>query len=121
VTPPFDDTYEWVATYRVPSGFHWIEVGVTWADGPGTRDCKDATAKHREMYGTKASAEVTVDTTAECNEAKAAYAAAGKRLKKARASLKVAGRPAARRRAKGAILRALRDQKAAKQEMKRLC
>jgi hypothetical protein len=48
---PFNDTYEWVATYTVPPGQHWIQVGKGWRDGPGVDTCEDAAAQRVHRQG----------------------------------------------------------------------
>jgi hypothetical protein len=45
--PPFHDTFAWVATYTVPPGYHWIQVGKSWKDGPLADTCEALSAKQR--------------------------------------------------------------------------
>lgn len=73
---PFDDTYEWVATYTVSPGAHWIQLTVSWADGPIANTCESTSEKQRAVY----SGPVTVDLTVTldpklCVDAKAKLAA----------------------------------------------
>jgi hypothetical protein len=71
-TPPFDDLYEWVATYTVAPGHHWIQVGKGWTDGPNPDTCEDTSAKQRQDFGTEARVELTIEIdSAACDAAKA--------------------------------------------------
>jgi hypothetical protein len=84
LTPPFSDTYDWVATYTVEPGFHWIAVGKSWRDGAKPSDCSDFSAKQKAVYGTVARVELQVpafDAKA-CNAAKHTLAARRKAVKK---------------------------------------
>jgi hypothetical protein len=60
-TPPWDDIYEWVATYTVEPGYHWIAISQSWRDGPLPSDCSDMVETARQRYSTTAVAKLTVE------------------------------------------------------------
>jgi hypothetical protein len=89
--PPFNDTYEWVATYTVPPGFHWIQVSKGWADGPVANTCEGTSAKQRTLIGTVARVELTVELDPKlCTAAKATLAARSKTVNRLKAQLRKA-------------------------------
>ena len=51
--PPFNDTYEWVATYTVTPGYHWIQAGKSWKDrqAQGGHQAEGATAQRVQREG----------------------------------------------------------------------
>ena len=65
-TPPFSDTTNWVATYTVSPGSHWILVGKSWADGPLVNTCEDKA----ELYKTLITNPVRVVLTVERDNSK---------------------------------------------------
>jgi hypothetical protein len=72
VAPPFNDTFKLVADYQVAAGYHWIAVGRSWSNGPVANTCEDTTEKQRQIIGTIASVELTVEIDpAVCKSAKA--------------------------------------------------
>jgi hypothetical protein len=89
--PPFNDTYEWVATYTVPPGHHWIQVGKSWADGPVANTCEGTSAKQRTLIGTVARVELTVELDPKlCTAAKATLAGRSKTVNRLKAQLRKA-------------------------------
>jgi hypothetical protein len=89
--PPFNDTFAWVATYTVPPGYHWIQVGKSWKDGPVADTCEGTSAKQRTLIGTEARVELTLAPDPKvCNAAKAALTAQRKAVNKLKAQLKKA-------------------------------
>jgi hypothetical protein len=89
--PPFNDSYAWVATYTVPPGHHWIQVGKSWADGPVANTCEATSAKQRAIIGTEARVELTVELDPKlCTAAKATLAARSKTVNRLKAQLRKA-------------------------------
>jgi len=87
---PFDDTYKWVATYTVPAGSHWIQIGKGWRDGPGVDDCADMSAKQPALYRAPVNVDLTIQESAGCvsahrkaDKATASIATLQKKLKQA--------------------------------------
>lgn len=59
--PPFDDTYEWVATYTVTPGFHWIAISKSWVNGSQPNTCESDVPRIQALYGTTARVELEVE------------------------------------------------------------
>ena len=60
------DTTNWVATYTVSPGSHWILDGKSWADGPSVNTCEDKA----ELYKTLITNPVRVVLTVERDNSK---------------------------------------------------
>jgi hypothetical protein len=89
--PPFHDTFAWVATYTVPPGYHWIQVGKSWKDGPVADTCEGLSAKQRTIIGTEARVELTLAPDPKvCNSAKTTLAAKRTAVNKLKAQLRKA-------------------------------
>lgn len=111
--PPFNDHYEWVRTYQVAAGSHWIQVGKGWSDGPTPNDCRETSEKQKKDYSFEPGAtrvELTVETpdgpTPECVEARNAAKAAAAAVKKAQARVNRAKKRKARANAKRRLAKA---------------
>lgn len=113
---PFDDVYKWVATFTTAPGTHWIEVSVTWRDGPGVSTCEDITAKNRTLIGTAATVDLTITIDeAACTKAKAKVA------ERKRAVTRLQSRvSSAKGREKARLRRALKAAKTARDKAVRL-
>jgi len=121
-TPPWDDTYQWVATYTVEPGYHWIEISTSWRDGPLPSDCSDMIATYMERYSSTATATLTVEIDQEaCNAAKRGLTKARARVKARRASLRNAETGAPKRRARARLENAKRIRDRASQRVERVC
>ncbi len=84
-TPPFDDTTEWIATYTVQPGYHWIYINGSSRAGPLPSTCEDLTAKHRTIFTTPVRVVLTVEKdNSKCAAAGAAADKAAKRVKRLR-------------------------------------
>jgi hypothetical protein len=84
IEAPFEDTFELVALYQAPPGFHWMEVGKGWTDGPKANTCEEMSNRQKVNYGTAASVELQVaDDPAVCKRATARLLAANKAVAKA--------------------------------------
>jgi hypothetical protein len=95
--PPFNDTYEWVATYTVTPGYHWIQVGKSWKDGPVADTCEGTSAKQRTIIGTEARVELTLGIDPKlCTSAQAALTAKRKAVNKLKAQLRKASTKSAK-------------------------
>jgi hypothetical protein len=71
--PPWNDTYEWVATYTVEPGYHWLEISTSWSDGPRPNDCSSQVETAKERYSTEGRAELTIEIDpAKCKAAEKA-------------------------------------------------
>lgn len=102
--PPFQDTYAWVATYTVPPGFHWIQVGKGWSDGPVANTCEGTSVKQRALFAPTARVELTVEIDpARCTAAKAKLAAQRKTVDRLKAQLKKAKSKKAKSRARAKL------------------
>lgn len=105
VEPPFDDVYEWVATYTVPAGFHWSAISKSWADGPRPNDCSATVPRIQALYAGPASVELTYDTT-KCDRATADQRKARSTVTRAQQQLRRAARGKAKRSAQAKLKRA---------------
>lgn len=86
--PPFNDTYNWVATYTVTPGAHWIQLTVSWADGPTANTCESTNEKQRAVYSGPVRVELTVELDPKlCEDAKAKLAARTKAVNKLKKQL----------------------------------
>ncbi len=106
--PPFSDTYELVATYTVDPGFHWINVGRSWSDGPRPNDCSATREKYKTLIGPVARVELTlpgVDKAA-CAAAKRDTSTARKAVKKLQKKLKKASGAKAKKKLKAKVRKA---------------
>ncbi len=85
---PFDDTYEWVATYTVQPGYHWIQVGKGWSDGPHPNTCQGTSDKQRTLFGTEATVDLTIEIDPKlCKDAQAKLTARKKAVNKLKKQL----------------------------------
>ncbi len=105
--PPFSDTTDWVVTYTVSPGNHWILVGKSWVDGPTVATCEDKA----ELYKTLITAPVRVVLTVErdsskCEAAQVAVTKLQGKVKSLKSRMK-----AATGKRKAALRKALRTRK----------
>lgn len=77
--PPFDDHYEWVRVYDAPAGYHRIQVGKAWGDGPNPNDCSESSARQKEFFGTEARVVLTIQPEGDSKECAAALKTLRKR------------------------------------------
>lgn len=122
-TPPFDDTYEWVATYQVDPGFHWIQVGVSWSDGPAANDCSATREKYKTLISTEARVELQVPAVDEkaCTAAKRARADRRKAVSKLQKKLRNAEGAKARKRINAKLKQAKTKRDNASARVKEVC
>jgi len=100
--PPFDDAYSWEIDYKAPAGSHRTQVGKGWGDGPKPNDCSETSARQKEVFGTQARVELTIEQVGQTE-------ACAKALKALRESNKAVRKLTGRvRRASGAEKQALR-------------
>ena len=120
--PPFDDTYKLVADYQVPAGHHWIAVGKGWINGPGVRTCEDVRERHRQIFGTEARVELTIEIDpAACNAAKAKLAARKKAVSNLSSQLRKASTQKAKKALRSKIAKAKTKRAAAAKRVKAVC
>lgn len=105
--PPFNDSYEWVATYTVPPGAHWIQVGKGWSDGPVANTCEGTSAKQRTLFATPVRVELTVELDPKlCKDAQAKLAERKKAVTKIKGELRNATTQKAKSRLRAKLTRA---------------
>lgn len=120
--PPFDDTYEWVATYQVPAGFHWIAISKSWVNGSQPNTCESYVPKILALYGTTARVELEVEIDPRvCTAARARLATSQKRVTALAGQLQDAS--TARRRAalRAALERAKAKRTKAREAVREAC
>jgi hypothetical protein len=104
---PFNDTFKFVADYQVPAGYHWIAVGRSWSNGPVANTCEDTSEKQKQIIGTKASVELTIEIEpAVCNAAKAKLAVRKKAVSKLSSHLRKASTQKAKKALRSKIAKA---------------
>jgi len=120
--PPFNDTYEWVATYTVTPGYHWIQVGKSWKDGPVADTCEGISAKQRTLIGTEARVELTLAPDPKvCKAAKTTLTAKRKAVTKLKAQLRNASSAKAKSRLRTKLTAAKAKQAKALKRVGQVC
>lgn len=105
--PPFHDAYKLVAEYTVPAGHHWIAVGKSWSNGPVANTCEDTSEKQKQLIGTVARVELTVELDpAVCNTAKAKLRARRKSVDRLKSQLRKASTQKAKKTLRSKITKA---------------
>jgi hypothetical protein len=121
-TPPWDDTYEFVATYTVEPGYHWIEISTSWADGPVANDCSGMVETYKQRYSTTAVAKLTVEIDpAKCKAATDRADARRRKVNKLRAQLRSAETAGAKNRLRARLEKAKERRSKAVARMKAAC
>jgi hypothetical protein len=59
--PPFNDHYNFVADFNVPSGSHWLAGPPSYSDGPVANDCSKAQLVQQERYTQPARVQLIVE------------------------------------------------------------
>lgn len=120
--PPFNDVYEWVATYTVSPGAHWIQLGVSWADGPVVNTCADVNEKQRAVYTGPVRVELTVEIDPKvCKDAQAKLSARRKVVTTVRKRLNNATTQKAKNKLRGKLERARTKRATAAKRVTELC
>lgn len=89
--PPFSDTTDWVVTYTVSPGSHWILVGKSWVDGPTVATCEDKAELYKTLITAPARVVLTVERdNAKCEAAQAAVSKLQGRVKSLKSRMKAA-------------------------------
>jgi hypothetical protein len=119
---PFNDTFKFVADYQVPAGYHWIAVGRSWANGPVANTCEETSEKQKQIIGTEASVELTVEIDpAVCNAAKAKLAARKKAVSQLSSQLRKATSQKAKKALRSKIAKAKTKRAAAAKRVHDVC
>jgi hypothetical protein len=119
---PFNDTFKFVADYQVPAGYHWIAVGRSWANGPVANTCEETSEKQKQIIGTEASVELTVEIDpAVCNAAKAKLAARKKAVSQLSSQLRKATSQKAKKAFRSKIAKAKTKRAAAAKRVHDVC
>jgi hypothetical protein len=120
--PPWDDTYEFVATYTVEPGYHWIEISTSWGDGPVANDCSNKVEIYKTRYGTEGRAELTVEIDpAECKAAQKAVTKWRGSVNKLKAELRKATTRKAKKQLNAKLTSAKGKRARAEKRMKAVC
>jgi hypothetical protein len=121
---PFDDHYEWVRTYDAPAGYHRIQVGKGWSDGPNPNDCSESSARQREAFGTEARVELTIQPEGDSKECAAALKdlrERNKRVRTLKGKIKAASTEKAKDKLRAKLAKAKRKRAKAAARVARLC
>ena len=127
--PPFDDHYNFVADFNVPSGSHWLAGPPSYSDGPVANDCSKAQLVQQERYTQPARVQLTVevqepvDTTdpKACKDANKNLKKRNKAVSKLLGQLRKASGDKAKDRIRGKLAKAKRDRAKAVQRVAQDC
>jgi hypothetical protein len=120
--PPFNDTYEWVATYTVTPGSHWIQIGKGWSDGPVANTCQGTSDKQRTLFGTEASVELTIEIDPKlCKDAQKKLAARKQTVNKLKKQLRNAETQKAKNKLSAKLKKAKTKRGNAQKKVAELC
>lgn len=119
---PFDDTYEWVATYTVQPGYHWIQVGKGWSDGPRPNTCQGTSDKQRTLFGTEATVDLTIEIDPKlCKDAQKKLTARKKAVNAIKKQLRSATTQKAKKRLNAKLTKAKTKRGKAHKKVVELC
>jgi hypothetical protein len=122
LAPPFDDTFKLVADYQVPAGHHWIAVGRSWSNGPVANTCEDTSERQKEIIGTEASVELTVEIDPKvCKAAKTKLTARRKAVNKLSTQLRKASSKKAKKALRAKIAKAKTKRANATKRVREVC
>jgi hypothetical protein len=122
LAPPFNDAFKLVADYAVPAGHHWIAVSRSWKNGPVADTCEGSSEKQRQLIGTTARVELTVEIDpAVCNTAKVKLTARRKSVDRLKSQLRKASSQKAKKALRSRIARAAAKRAKAAKHVREVC
>ena len=119
---PFNDTFKFVADYQVPAGHHWIAVVRSWSNGPVMNTCEDTSEKQKQIVGTEARVELTVEIDPKvCKSAKTKLTARRKAVNKLSSQLRKASSKKAKKALRARIAKAKTQRSKATKRVREVC